>query len=373
MIIRSLRKQEAERTRPLWERIFHEDGKAFLDYYYKVKTEDNAIYVVEAEGDIRSMLQLNPYVLKVGKYEIDSYYVVAVATDAGYRHKGYMSELLKKSVRDMYRAGVPFTFLMPADEMIYFPHHFRMIYDQQQWKPAATMDKKLTLESLLTREKWQQVILRKAVQEDCKRMAQFAERILRAKAQVYVKRDWQYYERLLEEQESQDGGILLAEYEGEIKGMVIYDKENGFSVREPLVIPEDEQLFEAAGLVLQKEEKKPMIMARVLVVEKLLECMTCKEETEFYFELFDPVIRENNKIFMVRGNEERIMVRTRPNIKGKHEELQKISIDALTSILFGYKSLEKIEEEEQETFSEEFKEAVSKLNPLSQVFINEIV
>ena len=53
--------------------------------------------------------------------------------------------------------------------------------------------------------------------------------------------------------------------------------------------------------------------------------------------------------------------------------MQKISIDALTSILFGYKTLEKIEEEEQETFSAEFKEAISKIEPLQRVFINEIV
>ena len=56
-----------------------------------------------------------------------------------------------------------------------------------------------------------------------------------------------------------------------------------------------------------------------------------------------------------------------------YEDVQKISIDALTSVLFGYKTLEKIEEEEQETFSAEFKEAISKIEPLKRVFINEIV
>ena len=53
--------------------------------------------------------------------------------------------------------------------------------------------------------------------------------------------------------------------------------------------------------------------------------------------------------------------------------VQKISIDALTSIVFGYKELEKIEEEEKEIFSAEFKEEISKLIPFSPVFINEIV
>lgn len=373
MIIRKLKRQEAELTRPLWERIFYEDGKAFLDYYYSIKTEDNAIYVIQSEGDIRSMLQLNPYQLKVEKQEVESCYVVAVATDAGYRKRGYMSELLKKSVRDMYVNKMPFIFLMPAAESIYFPHHFRMIYDQQLWKPTVTPDKKLTVESLLEKDKFQQITIRKAIQADCKRIAQFAERILRDKYQVYAKRDWAYYERLLLEQESQDGGILLAEYKGEIKGAVIYDKEGGFSVREPLVLDEDEQIFEEGGLILQKAGKKPIIMARIVHLESLLEYMNCREDVEFSFEVYDPVIRENNKIYVIRGNQERIVVRTKPAIKGRYDDIQRISIGALTSVLFGYKSLEKIEEEEQEIFSDEFKEAVRKLNPLKRVFINEIV
>ena len=40
---------------------------------------------------------------------------------------------------------------------------------------------------------------------------------------------------------------------------------------------------------------------------------------------------------------------------------------------FGYKELEKIEEEEKEIFSAEFKEEISKLMPFSPVYINEIV
>ena len=50
-----------------------------------------------------------------------------------------------------------------------------------------------------------------------------------------------------------------------------------------------------------------------------------------------------------------------------------ISVDALTTILFGYKSLEKVEEEEQEKFSAEFKESISKLQPLNRILLNEIV
>lgn len=373
MILRKLKRQDAELTRPMWEEIFYEDGAAFVDYYYEVKTAENEIYVIESEGEIRAMLHLNPYILSVGHSVAESNYIVAVATDSGYRSRGYMTELLRKSVRDMYRKKMPFTFLMPAAEAIYYPHHFRFIYDQQKWAVSAKSGEKLTLEQLLSHKEGQKATIRCASLGDCKKIAQFAESLLDGKMQVYARRDRSYYEKLILEQESQEGGILLAEQDDEIKGVLLFDKENGFSVREPLLLPGYEQIFEEAGLIVQEAEKKPMIMARILHLESLLECMNCKEETEFYFELVDPVIRENNKIYMVRGNEERIMVRTKQIIKGKYNGIQRISVGALTSILFGYKSLEKIEEEEQEEFSVEFKEAIRKINPLQKVFLNEIV
>ena len=123
----------------------------------------------------------------------------------------------------------------------------------------------------------------------------------------------------------------------------------------------------------KEEKKKPLIMARLLNVESLLSSMVCKEEMDQEFVLYDPIIRENNCLFMLKGNEEHLVVRTRTAHTGKDDAVQKISIDALTSIVFGYKELEKIEEEEKEIFSAEFKEEISKLMPFSPVFINEIV
>lgn len=372
MILRKLKTSEHLLTRPLWEQIFTEDSNEFLDYYYRNKTKNNEIYVIETDGVIRSMLQLNPYVLNIEDQEKESRYIVAVATEILHRGKGYMTELLKKSVRDMYTQKIPFTFLMPASEKIYYPHHFRYVYDADVWK-ASGVKKHLKIRDLLYKNVNEEVIFRMAEAEDCKRAAQFASRILKERYQVYTKRDWLYYENVLREQKSMNGGILLAEKEGEIQGMLLFEEEDELTVREPLFAEGCEHVFESGGLVLKKEETRPMIMARVVHAEELLSCMKCSEETGFEFILVDPVIRENNKLFFVKGNSERVVVRTKPWVRGKYEDVQKISIDALTSVLFGYKTLEKIEEEEQETFSAEFKEAISKIEPLKRVFINEIV
>lgn len=383
MILKRLKQSENLLTRPLWERVFDEDTQAFVEYYYTEKIKDNDIYVIETDGAIRSMIHLNPYVLHVGPREVAGRYIVGVATDILCRGQGYMTELLKKSMRDMYTAHLPFTFLMPADEKIYYPHHFRFIYAAEQWRislcPDDETEQEIHAELLLTNamkaseRAGNKIELRRAEKVDCKRMSEFAEYLLRDTCQVYAKRDRRYYERLLEEQISQKGGIMIAEEDDSIKGMFIYDDEAGFSVREPMTAPGYESVFEELGIRFEKQpKKKPIIMARLLHIETLLSCMVCWEEMNVKFWLVDPLIQENNKLFMIKGNCEHLVVRTKPAVKPE-DDVQLISISALASILFGYKSLEAIEKEEQETFSDEFKCEMRKLVPLQNVFLNEIV
>ena len=356
-ILKKLKPEERGLTRTLWEQVFTEDTKEFLDYYYTEKTKNNEIYVIETDHDIRAMMQLNPYVIQMGKKAVESRYIVAVATE------------------HLYQQKMPFFFLMPASEKIYYPHNYRFIYAADVWSAKGTDGKELTIQKIVELQNDSGVRLRKAEEKDCKKLGDFAEEVLeKQKIQVYTKRDAAYYMRLLKEQESEKGGILIAEQDGEMRGILVFDEEDGLAVREPLIRKGYEDVFDKAGVILKKEEKKkPLIMARLLNVESLLSSMVCKEEMDLEFVLYDPIIRENNRLFMLKGNEEHLVVRTRTAHTGKDDAVQKISIDALTSIVFGYKELEKIEEEEKEIFSAEFKEEISKLIPFSPVFINEIV
>lgn len=372
MLLRKMKPEEHVLTRGLWEKIFMEDSKEFLDYYYKNKTKHNEIYVIETDGEIRSMLQLNPYQLVVGMKEVPGRYIVAVSTDSFYRGKGYMTALLTKAVRDMYAQKIPFAYLMPVSEKIYHPHHFRFIYAEDKWKVTG-IEEGTRMKDLLAKQWGEKVSYHLAGSEDFRELASFVQRNLEERYQVFAKRDWLYYENILREQKSMNGGILIAREDEEIRGVLLFEEEGKLTVREPVIEKGYEKIFEGAGIRLEKEETKPRIMARLLNVEELFSCMRCKEEMNTEFVLVDPVIRENNKLFIIKGNSERMMVRTKPWMKGKYEDVQKISIDALTSIVFGYKSLEKIEEEEQEVFLKEFKESISKLEPLNKIFLNEVV
>lgn len=125
MKIRELYKEEKLRSRILYEEMFPEDEEAFVDAYYQVKGGCNRILAWEEEGELVSMLHLNPYDFRMRNCLVESSYIVAVATRESYRHRGLMRSLLSYALRDLYEKKQPFVFLMPAKEEIYTPFGFR--------------------------------------------------------------------------------------------------------------------------------------------------------------------------------------------------------------------------------------------------------
>lgn len=132
MRIRRLAPEEHGKTKALYEEVFSEDKGAFADYYYEWKTRDNVIYVAEDEAGIYSMVQLNPFTVWVEGELKQLHYIVAVATQKEYRHRGLMRSLLTRAMGEMEQEGEDFTFLMPASEAIYLPFGFRYFSGQRK-------------------------------------------------------------------------------------------------------------------------------------------------------------------------------------------------------------------------------------------------
>lgn len=261
-IVRKLHAEEHIRTRRLWEGIFTEDTPEFLDYYYSVKSNDNEIYVIEDNGEIVSMLHLNPYQMRVEDKIFKTHYIVAVATDERYRHQGLMRQLLNHAMQVMVDRGEPFTFLMPADEAIYKPFGFEFVYEQKREKVSGKKCEDSSLEIF------------EASLEHCQAIADFANEMLK-NYDVVTWRDEDYYKMILAEQVSENGGILVAKREGEIEGVFCYAKEAEFEIREPLFHNQEilqHAIYHLAGNETDRvlctgygmEESKPIIMAKVL-------------------------------------------------------------------------------------------------------------
>lgn len=262
MKIRRLRQEEHIRTRRLWEKIFTEDTQEFLDYYYSVKTNDNEIYVMEDNGEIVSMLHLNPYQMRVKDKIFKTHYIVAVATDERYRHQGLMRQLLNHTMQIMTERGEPFTFLMPANEAIYKPFGFKFVYEQKREKVSGKKCDNNTVEMM------------EASPEHCQAIADFANEMLK-NYDVVTWRDEDYYKMILAEQISENGGILVAKRDEKIQGVFCYAKEADFEIREPLFYDKavlQHAIYHLTGNETDcvlctgygSEESKPIIMAKVL-------------------------------------------------------------------------------------------------------------
>lgn len=292
-VIRYLSDGEKDRTRPLWERIFAEDSERFLDYYYDVKTADNEILVLERDGEILAMLQLNPYRLQLGAAQVEAAYVIAVATDSRYRHQGMMTRLLERATQDRRAKGQPFLFLMPAAEAIYRPFGFRFIYRQQSMTGVlgalADAASEASVENLSSEdaglpqkqdcrnghvksgednhiEKTAQQLkvehskkenvalfengsftwkLSPVVENELEDAAEFAENLLsRMHIQVRTIRDAHYYGVLQKECRAEDGDLCWLVRDGCRAGLAAYTCEEAVEIREPL-LTEPEQLWEA--------------------------------------------------------------------------------------------------------------------------------
>lgn len=264
MILRKLDIQEHGKTRKLWEEIFQEDTKEFLDYYYSVKTLENEIYVIEEDNKIVSMLHLNPYQMRIGNAIYQTHYIVAVATDEKYRKRGYMARLLNHAMQVMADRGEPFTFLMPASGAIYKPFGFQFVYEQKRETITGKRCKDDNLSFVMAEEK------------DCDKIATYANEKLQT-YDVVTWRDEKYYKTLLEEQASENGGILLTKENGRIVGVFCFAKGEHIEIREPLC--DRESMLQQAAYVLTGneteavhctgygKETKPMIMAKMLQPE----------------------------------------------------------------------------------------------------------
>lgn len=261
MKVRKLRKEEHVRTRKLWEEVFAEDTREFLDYYYTVKTAENEIYVMEDGDRIVSMIHLNPYEMRIENRICKTHYIVAVATDAAYRKQGCMRRLLHHVIQIMTDRGEPFTFLMPAAEAIYKPFGFEFVYEQKREIVKGKRTEDSNLEFIY------------ATEADCGEMADFANKQLE-NYDITTWRTADYYRMILKEQLSDRGGILLAKKDGKLEGVFCFTAYEHTEIREPL-FQEEATLQHAICFLTGSEteevqcigygkERKPMIMAKVL-------------------------------------------------------------------------------------------------------------
>ncbi len=274
MIVRKLPQQENGTTRAFYEEVFAEDKGPFSEYYYQTKARSNEIYVIEQEGEICSMLHLNPVRSLVFGQKRDLSYIVAVATKESCRHQGMMRRLLTRALQDTAQRGEPFVFLMPANEAYYTPFGFRRSWKWQS--EGAAIPHGLFHEadySDLETDDEQTYDMLDEQQIDDEKLELLSRRVnfaLAKKFDIYTDRSVGYYRNLGVEQRASGGRLMIA-----------------MSGRQPVYA------------TAEPAESFPDMMARVSNVQSFFELVHADEERREYWQITDPIIPDNNGIFQI--------------------------------------------------------------------------
>jgi predicted acetyltransferase len=354
----------------LWQECFGDSG-SYTDFYFEWVVPYNRIYTLYKEGKLCSMLHLNPYTFEIWEVEVKADYIVGVATKAEERRKGYMGLLINEALDTMYKEDKPFTYLMPAAESIYYPYDFRSVYFQEDWMGKIKkygQDIKGSTEAKLVK-------LGMSDLEERRILTEFTEELLKKYRKYYILRSRKYYEKLLSEMESGQGGIAVIKKNGIPVGYAAYMLEDGLQIAECLYEPDfEKEVFQclyqefSSHIRVEADGFKPSIMMRIVNLKVFLEGLTASEEVALIIEAKDDRISFNNKRMLLTLNEDGGCVvdsDERPHLYG--------DIGDLTRLFYGQLEAKETKALIQSEKKEEVMKLLSKINLYKDVFINDVV
>ena len=106
-----------EQVRMLWATCFH-DSEAFMDLYFGCRYADSLNEYMESDGQVMAALQRIPYRLTYEGMNVPVAYISGACTHPAYREQGVMRKLLAQAHQSMFREGVLFSTLIPAEEWL---------------------------------------------------------------------------------------------------------------------------------------------------------------------------------------------------------------------------------------------------------------
>lgn len=123
MKIRYAKKTEKEIAKKYWQENF-KDSQEQINFYFENIFNYKNFLVLEQNKKVVSSLHENPYIFNFNGTEIESKYIVGVATDIREQRKGYMNTLIKEMLKISRKEFYPFVFLTPINPDIYRRYGF---------------------------------------------------------------------------------------------------------------------------------------------------------------------------------------------------------------------------------------------------------
>lgn len=322
------RATEADRKsiEALWAYCFEKPDEPFFQWYFSRVCQMDDVVVAEENQHIAADLHLRPYTLNLRGNSMPVDYMVGVATHPAARGRGIASKLLKNSFRISRSRGKSAVILMPSDASFYMP--LGCSFYVQQWERSAAPEwlarigekpeKAMTVSSP---DEWH--ILASVYEKFTERRNGFTQR---------DEKTWRtFIEGQLKEgyiavtgDETGPTGYLCYGIDGRrlIANEMAYVSDRGrrglyafmaghrgsidrCTWYEPL----DDCSFyywpNGAEHTYIENRTFPFMMARITDPVGVIDGLPCEKQIhgEYSFQLVDPVLSENNGIYMVRAEE----------------------------------------------------------------------
>lgn len=322
------RATEADRKsiEALWAYCFEKPDEPFFQWYFSRVCQMDDVVVAEENQHIAADLHLRPYTLILRGNSMPVDYMVGVATHPAARGRGIASKLLKNAFRISRSRGKSAVILMPSDASFYMP--LGCSFYVQQWERSAApewlarigekSEKAMTVSSP---DEWH--ILASVYEK-------FTER-----RNGFTQRDEKTWRTFIEGQLNEgyiavtgdetgptgylcygiDGRRLIANEMAYVsdrgrRGLYAFMAGHRGSIdRCTWYEPLDDCSFyywpNGAEHTYIENRTFPFMMARITDPVGVIDGLPCEKQIhgEYSFQLVDPVLSENNGIYMVRAED----------------------------------------------------------------------
>ncbi|NLN41792.1 MAG: GNAT family N-acetyltransferase [Clostridiales bacterium] len=353
--IRTAKPNEKETIIKLWEYCF-DDSSDFVQWFFNTRYQHENTLVVCDKDRICSALQLLPYNISIRSKKMETSYIVGVSTWPEDRGKGYVSELLYKSLAEMRKRKQWVSILLPFNYNFYKKYGWETCYSYYSYS-----GQKNNFLHYLDRIGIQGKIRPIRLPEDLEDLNKYYSYYTKG-LNGYVIRNKQDWDRILSDVRIDGGNGFIYTKDNKTAGyMILVNDKEGLSIRkicckdidtymEMLKIAlnfstENNMVFLQHKLGLSPlphiieldviKQEKPFVMGRIVDVEKALENLPISYNDELVIQVIDPLLEWNNIRLNLKGRENRLLVsptQKSPDIV--------IHISVLSQLLWGYYTVE---------------------------------
>ena len=335
----------------LWEYCF-DDSPDFVQWFFNTRYQHENTLVACEKDRICSALQLLPYNIALRGKNMKTSYIVGVSTWPEDRGKGYVSELLYKSLEEMREREQWVSILLPFNYNFYRKYGWETCYSYYLYTGHKNNFLNY-LDGIEIQGKIRSIRLPEDL-EDLNKCYSYYTKGLNG----YVIRNGQDWNRILSDIRIDNGdGYIYKRGDQTLGYMLLAIDQDGLTIREICCkdidiykellkiafsfSTENNKVFLHHKLGISPlphiieldviKQEKPFVMGRIVDVEKVLENLPIRYHDELVIQVTDPLLEWNNISLNLVGVDNKLLV------SPTHELPDfEIDISVLSQLLWGY-------------------------------------